>query len=261
MGLSPAPDEMTIDPFTLWHPVACEFDLPYRHVYQGQLLGRELAIWRADDDFVNVWANRCLHHGVRLSIGTSDGTELRCGYHGWRYANRSAGCTYIPAHPADAPARTICNRIFPVVLRYGLIWTGEEPSGDGPMIDCLTNAAPFVLRNLPVDASAELVLKHLRNHRFAPSLRINALVADEGNDAEVTVDEVGGSAATPGELAADSAAGTSTLKSREPRPQRQTKPATDPSRFSPTNRTGPRPFAIEHCADRRISHEQLVAQQ
>ena len=93
-----------------WYPIASSEDLPFRHVYQGQLLGRELAVWRADDGNVNVWENRCLHRGVRLSIGINEGQELKCQYHGWRYANQSAGCTYIPAHPADAPARRIENR-------------------------------------------------------------------------------------------------------------------------------------------------------
>ena len=88
-----------------WYPVASIDDLPFRHVYHGQLLGQELAIWRADDGNVNVWENRCLHRGVRLSIGINDGAELNCQYHGWRYANRTAGCTYIPAHPADAQGR------------------------------------------------------------------------------------------------------------------------------------------------------------
>ena len=163
-----------VDPFTLWHPVASEHDVPYRHVHHGQLLGRELAVWRADDDFVNVWENRCLHRGVRLSIGSNDGTELRCQYHGWRYANRSAGCTYIPAHPADAPARTICNRTFASVERYGLIWSGEDPVGDAPTIELLEAGTPFGLRNLPVNASAESAVRHLQSHRFAPSDRLDA---------------------------------------------------------------------------------------
>lgn len=38
-----------------WHPVASSSDLVPRHVYQGELHGRELAVWRADDGFVNVW--------------------------------------------------------------------------------------------------------------------------------------------------------------------------------------------------------------
>ncbi len=173
---------MTADPFTMWHPVASEHDVPYRHVHHGQLLGRELAVWRADDDYVNVWENRCLHRGVRLSIGSNDGTELRCQYHGWRYANRSAGCTYIPAHPADAPARTICNRTFVSVERYGLVWSGEEPVGEPPTVEVLEAGTPFGLRNLPVNASAELAVQHLRDHRFLPSDRLG-----EGS-AEMSVD-------------------------------------------------------------------------
>ena len=179
---------MASDPFTMWHPVASAHDVPHRHVFHGQLLGRELAVWRADDDFVNVWENRCLHRGVRLSIGMNDGTELRCQYHGWRYANRSAGCTYIPAHPADAPARTICNRTFPTVERYGLVWSGEEPVGDPPMIEVLEAGTPFGLRNLPVNAPAELAVRHLRDHRFLPSARLGS---DAAEPAEMSVDGAG----------------------------------------------------------------------
>ena len=89
-----------------WFPIAATQDTLPRAVYRTSLLGRELVVWRADDGFVNVWENRCLHRGVRLSIGSCDGAELTCRYHGWRYSNRTGGCTYVPAHPADAPART-----------------------------------------------------------------------------------------------------------------------------------------------------------
>lgn len=144
-----------------WYPIARSDDLPPRHVYRTELLGRELVAWRADDGFVNVWQNRCLHRGVRLSIGTNDGRELICRYHGWRYANRTGGCTYIPAHPADAPARTICNRTFPAVERYGLVWTREEPDGELPPVPALDAQGAFGLRNLPVDAPAALVAERL----------------------------------------------------------------------------------------------------
>lgn len=147
-----------------WHPIAAADDLVFRHVYHGKLLGRELAVWRADDGFVNVWENRCLHRGVRLSIGTNDGRELACAYHGWRYANRTAGCTYIPAHPADAPARTICNRTFAAVERHGLVWSGEEPDGSPPEAPELDGAETLVLRSLPVNASAALAIDLLAGY-------------------------------------------------------------------------------------------------
>ena len=126
-----------------WYPIAAAHDLPFRHVFHGQLLGREFAVWRADDGFVNIWENRCLHRGVRLSIGINDGRELRCQYHGWRYSNRTAGCTYIPAHPADAPARTITIRTFPVAERYGLIWSSLDAVGEGPAIAALDRRQSF----------------------------------------------------------------------------------------------------------------------
>jgi ferredoxin-NADP reductase/nitrite reductase/ring-hydroxylating ferredoxin subunit len=159
---------MSDDWMNLWHPVATTGDLPHRHTFHGKLLGRELAVWRADDDFVNVWENRCLHRGVRLSIGINDGRELQCQYHGWRYANRTAGCTYIPAHPADAPAQTICNRTFPAIERYGLVWSGEDPLGEVPGVAVLDDGAAFGLRSISVNASAELTIAHLAEYEFQP---------------------------------------------------------------------------------------------
>lgn len=146
-----------------WVPVAASEDVIPRHVFQGKLLGQELAIWRADDGYVNVWENRCLHRGVRLSIGVNTGKELVCQYHGWRYANRNAGCTYIPAHPADAPPRTICNRTYPVREAHGLIWThlGE---GDPALPEAAE--APLVLRAVPVRAAPAEVAAALTD--FAP---------------------------------------------------------------------------------------------
>ena len=143
-----------------WYPVASSTDLPKRHVYHGQLWGRELAIWRADDGFVNAWENRCLHRGVRLSIGLNEGRELRCLYHGWRYANRTAGCTYIPAHPADAPARTICNNTYQCIEANGLVWSAIDPAIDFQNPDLLDGKETLALRPIPVNASPELAQQH-----------------------------------------------------------------------------------------------------
>lgn len=148
---------------TGWHPVASVYDAVPRSTYRTSLLGRELVLWRADDGFVNVWENRCLHRGVRLSIGSNEGAELVCRYHGWRYANRSAGCTYIPAHPADSPARTITNQTYPGVEMYGLIWTGDDPVGPVPTVQALTGDT-LCLRSLPVRAPKPFVEEQLAHY-------------------------------------------------------------------------------------------------
>ncbi|MFC7052073.1 2Fe-2S iron-sulfur cluster-binding protein [Hansschlegelia quercus] len=148
----------------IWSPIAASGDLPFRHVFHGQLLGQEFAAWRADDGHVNVWENRCLHRGVRLSIGLNDGRELVCQYHGWRYANRTAGCTYIPAHPADAPARTITNRTYPVVERYGLIWTTLGEERGPPARPELDSGDLLTLREMAANAPAAMAVAALRRH-------------------------------------------------------------------------------------------------
>jgi ferredoxin-NADP reductase/nitrite reductase/ring-hydroxylating ferredoxin subunit len=163
-----------------WHPIAASSDLPYRHVFHAQLLGREFAVWRADDGYVNVWENRCLHRGVRLSIGINDGRELKCQYHGWRYSNRTAGCTYIPAHPADAPARTITNRTFPARERYGLVWSAAEPESEIPEAAELGHRH-LVLRGIAVNAQPGKVVERLRAHRFQPNAAL------EGSDATISL--------------------------------------------------------------------------
>lgn len=149
-----------------WHPIASSSDLPKRHVYQGQLWGREFAVWRADDGHVNVWENRCLHRGVRLSIGLNEGRELRCLYHGWRYANRTAGCTYIPAHPADAPAQTICNNTYSSVEALGLVWASVAPQAAFEPPAIVQAGEPLALRPIPINAPAALVREFAQTYPF-----------------------------------------------------------------------------------------------
>ncbi len=145
-----------MSPETGWFPIASSDDLVERHVYLGQLLGRELAVWRADDGSVNVWDNRCLHRGVRLTLGSNEGGELVCRYHGWRYASRTAGCTYIPAHPGEAPGRTVCNVSHPAVEYGGLVWTTVDHGGPFSAPAGITERS-VALRALPIDAPATTV--------------------------------------------------------------------------------------------------------
>jgi nitrite reductase/ring-hydroxylating ferredoxin subunit len=105
-----------------WFPIASGAEVVPRHVVQAQLLGQEIALWRDDAGALNAWENRCPHRGVRLSIGFNTGTELRCQYHGWRYASSSGQCTYIPAHPDQKPPNVIRATRYGVAERYGLVW-------------------------------------------------------------------------------------------------------------------------------------------
>ena len=120
---------------------------------------------------------------MRLSIGINDGRELKCQYHGWRYSNRTAGCTYIPAHPADAPARTITNRTYPAdrALRPGLVGGATARRGSRRRRAAegrgRSRCAPSRSMRRPTRVAAQL-----GQYRFQPSARI------AGSGAVVTVE-------------------------------------------------------------------------
>ena len=162
------------EPGTQLHPVAAGADLVPRHVVRSRLFGSELAIWRADDGFINVWEDRCIHRGMRLSAGVNDGAELVCQYHGWRYSNRSGNCTYIPAHPGEAPAGALQVPTFACAERYGLVWSGSSPDFEPPTVPALEGSEVLVLRSLPVNAPADLVLEGLAGLPLGPPAALGA---------------------------------------------------------------------------------------
>jgi len=104
-----------------WHPVAYAHevrDAPFA----AKLLGEALVIWRAADGMPHAMKDLCIHRGTALSLGWVSGSELVCGYHGWRY-NTSGACTLIPQKEAGTaiPLKARVER-FTCIERYGLIW-------------------------------------------------------------------------------------------------------------------------------------------
>jgi len=136
-----------------WYPVAASHDLPVGHIYQTRLFDCPLAIWRASSGEVNIWQDRCPHRGVRFSIGTALGDELRCQYHAWRFASGSGSCTLIPAHRDRPPPRTIRATVYPVVEYGGLVWSSIVDGESHPPIF----AHGVVLRAIPVFRPAAAV--------------------------------------------------------------------------------------------------------
>jgi nitrite reductase/ring-hydroxylating ferredoxin subunit len=154
-----------------WFPVARVEEVVPRHVVQAQLLGQEIAVWRDDDGDINAWENRCPHRGVRFSIGINDGHNLRCQYHGWRYASGSGQCTFIPAHPDQKPANVIKAKPFGVVEQYGFVWVNLAEDADPADLPSLGLNAWTTLRSVFISAPASAV---------GEALRVDGIVSNDG---------------------------------------------------------------------------------
>ncbi|WP_156840285.1 Rieske (2Fe-2S) protein [Novosphingobium aquimarinum] len=137
-----------------WHPIAASDDLPAGHIYAAQLCDVPLAVWRGQDGTVNVWEDRCPHRGVRFTIGSIHGDELRCQYHAWRFRSGSGACSAIPAHPTRKPSSAIRATLFPGVERDGLVWTKLAGDQDAPP---QLDYAGAVLRAIAVNCTAQAI--------------------------------------------------------------------------------------------------------
>jgi phenylpropionate dioxygenase-like ring-hydroxylating dioxygenase large terminal subunit len=61
-------------------------------------------------------------------MGTVCSTELACRYHGLR-CGPDGRCLKIPARPDLTPSTRFTLTTFPVVERYGFVWTCLKPDG------------------------------------------------------------------------------------------------------------------------------------
>lgn len=110
-----------------WYPVARAEDIGEAPV-AVTLLDLDLVVYRAGDRIV-IGRDLCPHRGVPLSMGWVEGEEIVCAYHGLRFGP-SGRCTKIPAHPEAVPSPKFRVTTFPVMERYGLVWTCLRP-GEG----------------------------------------------------------------------------------------------------------------------------------
>jgi phenylpropionate dioxygenase-like ring-hydroxylating dioxygenase large terminal subunit len=122
-----------------WHPVAFAGEVADRPVH-ADLLGEPLVVWRGAGGALRAMSDLCVHRGTALSLGSVQGDELVCAYHGWRYG-ADGRCVAIPQKedPAAVPAKARIQA-FRTQERYGLIWVAlAEPRWPLPEVPELEN--------------------------------------------------------------------------------------------------------------------------
>jgi 5,5'-dehydrodivanillate O-demethylase len=147
--LSPYEDFTSTAPGTLngqylrrfWFPVFRSDRLAPGSAKPLRALSEDFTLYRGEDGVPRIVAQRCPHRGTQLSAGFVEGGEIRCLYHGWKFAG-DGRCTEQPAE-SSAFAAKVCIRSCPAREHVGLIFAyfgeGEPPpfphipgfSGDG----------------------------------------------------------------------------------------------------------------------------------
>lgn len=92
-------------------------------------LGKELAVYRAEDGKVYAVDAYCPHMGAHLAEGKVEGNGLRCFFHHWKFDDEGE-LVDIPCR--DKPGLSVKIKHYPVREKYNTIWiyTGESPEYD-----------------------------------------------------------------------------------------------------------------------------------
>lgn len=89
-----------------------------------RLWGTPIAVWRHAHGVAAV-LDRCPHRNVPLGAGEVVNGELRCPYHGWRFASDGA-CSHIPGL-SDAPGKAHRATSYAARESQGFVWVWGEP--------------------------------------------------------------------------------------------------------------------------------------
>jgi 5,5'-dehydrodivanillate O-demethylase len=114
---------------SFWQPVYLSRDLEKGWAKRIQILNEYLTLYRGDGGEAHLVQDRCPHRNTQLSIGWIEGDEIRCFYHGWKFAP-DGRCTEQPCEK-EGFARKVAIRAYPTREYLGLIFAylgeGEAP--------------------------------------------------------------------------------------------------------------------------------------
>jgi 5,5'-dehydrodivanillate O-demethylase len=115
-----------------WQPVLHSHNLAAGQALPLRVMGESFTVFRGESGKPYVIAPSCPHRRAPLNIGTVEGDEIRCLYHGWKF-NGQGHCTDQPAERAP-----FCDRIkiahYPTIEHVGLIFAylGEDEAPQFP---------------------------------------------------------------------------------------------------------------------------------
>lgn len=154
-----------------WYMVGWSTDFSADAIVPFTVLDEPLAIYRKTDGSLAALEDRCCHRLAPLSVGRKEGDELRCMYHGLKFAP-DGRCTEVPGQDRISPR--VCVRSYPIIEKHGAawVWMGEAEKADQALVPPIIgpdNAEwAMVCSSFDMDANAELISDNLLDLSHAP---------------------------------------------------------------------------------------------
>lgn len=113
-----------------WQPIALAKDAG-RLPKLVKVLGEELVLFRDGKGRPGLLYPRCAHRGTSLLYGRVEEEGIRCCYHGWLF-DPEGQCLDTPCEPGSGTAAKVRQPWYPVVEKFGLIFTYMGPPEKQP---------------------------------------------------------------------------------------------------------------------------------
>ena len=112
-----------------WYVAGWSHDIAADRLVSRTMLGEPIVLYRKGDGSVTALEDRCCHRLAPLSRGRIEGDDLRCMYHGLKFAP-SGKCVEVPDQ--DFVPSTAVVRSYPVVEQDCWVWlwmgSGRRPA-------------------------------------------------------------------------------------------------------------------------------------
>jgi vanillate O-demethylase monooxygenase subunit len=116
-----------------WYVAAWSHQVPSGELVARRILNEPIVLYRKKDGTISALEDRCCHRFAPLSRGRLEGEDLRCMYHGIKFA-ASGRCIEIPGQ--DRIPSGVSVRAYPVVEqdRWVWVWMGDVARADVSLI-------------------------------------------------------------------------------------------------------------------------------
>lgn len=118
-------------PLNAWYAAAYDVEVG-RSLLARTICNLKLVMFRKADGTVAVLEDACWHRLLPLSMGSLNGDEVTCGYHGLVY-DAQGRCTHMPSQETLNPSA--CVRSYPLVEKHRFVWVWPgDPSKADPAL-------------------------------------------------------------------------------------------------------------------------------
>ena len=116
-----------------WYMAGWSRDFGRDELKAVTMLNEQIVIYRKNDGSLVALQDRCCHRFAPLSLGRIENDDLRCMYHGLKFAP-SGKCIEIPGQSKIPPQA--CVRAYPITDKYSgaWVWMGDPASADESLI-------------------------------------------------------------------------------------------------------------------------------